>query len=326
MRRTIIIAALLVGAATYATVAISRGEIPPFVTVYEPEWSIGVCKTHDPLVLTDCQRGEMTLSKDDMGFDTDFIADPFIVKHEGTFFMFYEVWPTNATKGVIGVAESTDGVTFTHTGIALDEPYHLAYPAVHEVDGTHYMIPDASASNTVKLYRATGFPLEWEYVTTLVDERLVDATVFQHADRYWMLGTDHDGLRLFHSPELEGQWIEHPASPVTTNTTHSRSAGGVVSVDGALFRFAQDPVPTYGSKVRAIWISQLSTEQYAETVINRPVIEADGKGWNKLGMHQVSAIQDGDAWVVAVDGKTEGKGRRTMCVRCYLQGAIAKKN
>lgn len=50
--------------------------------------------------------------------------------------MFYESKTGESHQGDIGVAESTDGgVTFTHLGIALDEPWHLSFPYVFAYNG-----------------------------------------------------------------------------------------------------------------------------------------------------------------------------------------------
>ena len=54
---------------------------------------------------------------------------------------------------------------------------------------------------------------------------------------------------------------------ITNNKNSARPAGKVITYNGQLYRFAQDGVPLYGSKVRAYKITTLTTEKYEEQEI-----------------------------------------------------------
>ncbi len=91
---------------------------------------------------------------------------------------------------------------------------------------------------------------------------------------------------------------------VDGDVSRSRSAGGVVIVDGELVRFAQDNTDGYGKAVEAHVITTLTTTDYAEEQLaGGPVVAATGSGWTASGMHHVSAVETVDGrWRVAIDG------------------------
>ncbi len=117
--------------------------------------------------------------------------------------------------------------------------------------------------------------------------------------------TRDDTLQLFYADELLGPWQEHPLSPVVQNDPNiARPGGRVIQFDGRLIRYAQDDFPTYGNKVRAFEIIELSTTDYREIdVAENPILDGDGLGWNADGMHHIDPLQLSDGtWLAAVDG------------------------
>jgi 2-polyprenyl-6-methoxyphenol hydroxylase-like FAD-dependent oxidoreductase len=238
-----------------------------------------------------------------------FVADPFMVRREGCWYMFCEIFDSILRKGVIGLATSTDGANWTYERVVLEEPFHLAYPHVIEVDGAIYMVPDTADAN-VRLYRATRFPYEWQFVKVLVaGEHLSDSTLFRHGGRWWLLsasiGSGRDAeLLLFSATTIEGPWEEHPASPVASGPSTARPAGRVIVLDGQCVRFAQHGVPDYGSRVRAFEVLDLSETTYAECEVPAShVLAAGAEAWRRGGMHHVDAheLPDG-SWIACVDG------------------------
>jgi hypothetical protein len=242
-----------------------------------------------------------------------FVADPFMVRVERAWFMFFEVmaWRRGGKKGEIGLATSTDGFEWAYQGIVLSEPFHLSYPYVFADGREHYMIPESSAASSIRLYRASPFPERWVHVADLLTGgSFLDSSVFEHDGRWWML-TDasdlgkHDTLRLFQADRITGPWTEHPQSPVVAgNPRIARPAGRVVATRGRLLRFAQDCRSAYGSSVRALEIRRLDARGYEDAELaDAPVLAGSGHGWNRLGMHQLDAhqLEDG-SWIACVDG------------------------
>ena len=115
---------------------------------------------------------------------------------------------------------------------------------------------------------------------------------------------DHDALRLFHAPELDGRWAEHPSSPVVEgDSVRARPAGRVVVEDGRLLRFAQRCDTGYGLDVRAFEITELTRTRYSERELPGPVLAGTGQGWNAEGIHHVDTHRVGRGrWTACVDG------------------------
>lgn len=277
----------------------------------DPVWSIGILTGEGPLDLRDPEgTANPVLTRDDV---TDrmagFVADPFLIRDQETWYLFHEVWDHDEGQGDIGVATSADGRSWSYEGIVLDEPHHLSYPQVLAWEGSFWMVPESRKSGAIRLYRADALPGPWTPVATLLEGGpMTDPTVFRHEGRWWMLAADEssDALHLFLADELEGPWREHPASPVLEGDPRgARPAGRVVEHEGRLLRFAQDRTPEYGSRVWAFEIFELTPDAYRERLLgDGPVLEGSGRGWNRDRMHHLDAHRRGDGtWIAAVDGR-----------------------
>jgi hypothetical protein len=240
----------------------------------------------------------------------EFVADPLMIQVSGTWYCFFEVLNLESEAGEIGVATSEDLEHWRYGGIVLKEPFHLSYPYVFSWESELYMIPETSSVDSVRLYRATEFPGGWILDSTLLEGRLFgDASILRYAERWWMFvltSPNHDELRLYHSEELRGPWIEHPRSPIVANDPGSaRPAGRVVVTEQGIVRFAQDCRQVYGEAVRAFVVERLTPTEYQERAYHKdPLLGPSGRGWNRLRMHTVDAHPlPGGRWVACVDGR-----------------------
>jgi hypothetical protein len=240
-----------------------------------------------------------------------FVADPFMIRVDGSWYMFFEVmtWRGASRVGVIALATSRDGLSWSYQRVVLEEPYHLSYPYVFTSGSDHYLIPESRQGGAVRLYRADPFPHRWTFVANLLTgPALSDNSVFQWDGKWWMFtqtSVNHDTLRLFHAEALEGPWTEHPRSPIVDRDARiARPAGRVISLSDRPVRFAQDCRTNYGSRVHAIEITSLTTRDYAEAELDpAPILNGSGKGWNAGGMHHVDAhLLDDGRWIACVDG------------------------
>lgn len=277
----------------------------------EPEWSIGLRAGPAAWSLPETVGvGPALTAADVSDVPATFVADPFLVREGNAWWMFLEVMNWRSWKGEVGLATSGDGRTWRYEQIVLAEPFHLSYPQVFAADGETWMIPETAADGRVRLYRARRFPHAWEHAADLLEGLpFADATVVQHAGRWWMWvetsGGANDTLRLYAADVLRGPWREHPLSPVVRGDAMlARPAGRVVDVDGRLVRFAQNCRPAYGTDVRAMEITTLTADDYAERpVADVPVLAPSGHGWNAGGMHHVDPVRlDDGTWLAAVDG------------------------
>jgi hypothetical protein len=274
-------------------------------------WSIGLYSGDSPFCLA-ARPGIVNpvLTRESVtDVPAKFVADPFLVKRNGTWFMFFEVLNRQTGRGQIALATSDNTEDWIYQKIILAEPFHLSYPYVFQWNDEHYMIPESFWHGTVRLYKADDFPMRWSFVRSLIRARCADPSVFYFDDQWWMFicsnPSRNDALRLYFANDLLGPWLEHPASPIVKNDARkARPAGRVLVLADKIFRFAQDCVPNYGTQVRAFEISELTTTSYVETEnSNSPILTASGVGWNESGMHHVDPhLLPGGQWLACVDG------------------------
>lgn len=240
-----------------------------------------------------------------------FVADPFMLTWKGLHYLFFEVLNADRETGEIGYATSKDLRDWTYRGIVLREKFHLSYPYVFEENGSVYMVPECGDSGGIQLYRADCFPDRWVHVTTLMPGQgkyapILDSSLVKHQGRWYMFSYARkvDKMHLFSSGCLTGPWKEHPKSPIISGSPHyARPGGRVIEHNGALFRFSQDGIPNYGSKVWGFRITNLSECEYdEEPLLAKPVVAAGCEPWNGKGMHTVDPHRHGERLIVLVDG------------------------
>jgi hypothetical protein len=250
-----------------------------------------------------------------------FVADPFMIQVDKTWYLFMEIMNSKTTLGEIGLVTSRDGIKWEYQQVVLKEDFHLSYPYVFKHRGAYYMVPETLGTNAIRLYKAVNFPYKWEHVTDLIKGQFVDPTLFRHNNHWWMFACSspftHDTLNLFYANKLAGPFIEHPQSPVIIkDNRYARPAGRINNKDGKLFRICQDCYPLYGSRVRAFEILELNMVNYSEKEIaGSPILfeSEENKQWNSRGMHHIDAHQIEDKkWLACVDG-------------CYDNTPILKK-
>ena len=269
-------------------------------------WSIAIYTGSTPFNL---QPATPVLTRSDVtDIPADFVADPFILHRNRTWYMFFEVMHSDTKLGEIGLATSNDALTWTYDRIVLREPFHLSYPHVFAWQNHTYMIPEMLRAGTVCLYKALDFPYHWTRIAELIKGQHADPSLLRFNDRWWLFTCSppyrHDTLKLYFADELTGPWTEHPKSPLVRNDKRrARPAGRILKIGHRIFRFAQDCIPQYGSSVRAFEITKLTTNTYAEVELHIDILKASGNGWNAKGMHHIDALRQPDGqWLACVDG------------------------
>ncbi len=243
--------------------------------VLTPHWRVGWRHNDGPGVLERRDLdGPAWRTLPDAGHR--FLADPFPVAWRGREVIFAEELDHRTGKGSIAAVEIAGGVPRPAITV-LEEPWHLSYPFLIEEDGQLYMVPEASLSGEVALYRCLDFPARWERCATLLGEiEAADATIFRHGGRHWMTAVTRDGrggysdiLRIWHAPALLGPWEEHGLRPVAVDAGTARPAGAVVASDGHLWRPFQDCAEGYGRALGLARIDRLDPDHFNETVVAR---------------------------------------------------------
>jgi hypothetical protein len=275
-------------------------------------WSIGIYAGDSPFSL--CPHpsvgAQPVLSAADItGVPARFVADPFLVREGDRWHMFFEILEAATDRGVIGVASSEDGRTWRYQRVVLREAFHLSYPYVFLCNGTYYMLPESGFAAAIRLYRAVEFPYRWEFERELLRGVYWDPSIIQRDGVWWLFAQDDKAsLTLHYASELRGPWVAHPQSPVVAGSINiSRPGGRLIDYRGSIVRYTQDGEPTYGSRLRAFQVDELTTTAYREhEAADSPVLSGTGRGWNKTGMHHADAHRLADGrWIASVDGNRQ---------------------
>jgi len=274
-------------------------------------WSIGLYAGPSPLDLAPHAgvSNPVLTAADVTDLRAAFVADPFLAFAQDRWYMFFEIMPHGSETGVIGLAESRDGLHWEYRQVVLREPFHLSYPHVFAWQGDYYMTPETLAAGCVRLYRAVHFPERWQHIADLVAGQHADPTVFRAGDAWWLFTcpdpASNRSLRLFQATCLTGPWTEHPQSPVVASDARvARPAGRVIAWDKGWLRFTQDCRERYGLQIWAFRITTLTGTDYAEELARpTPLLSPAAGRWNGRGMHHVDAHPvSGGEWLAVVDG------------------------
>ncbi|WP_439624937.1 glucosamine inositolphosphorylceramide transferase family protein [Shinella sp.] len=197
---------------------------------HHAHWRIGYRFHHGPGVAETGRLGTgWKILPDSAG---RFYADPFVFHWQGRPYLFVEDYVQAARKAVISVVSFDDNGTAQTPRVVLEEPHHLSYPQVFERDGAVWMLPEASASGRLTLYRATGFPDRWHAEAVLLEGEISDATLLEHEGSLWLFATSRDGfgstsdtLAVFQAPTLLGPWRPHALNPILIDRRRARPGG-----------------------------------------------------------------------------------------------------
>jgi hypothetical protein len=296
-----------------------KNHIAPALKFRDEIWTIQIWGGKSPFHLAPLQatRNPVLSAQKVNDMVADFVADPFMTFENGRWYMFFEALEQQSRKGVICLATSDEGHDWTYCGVVLREDFHLSYPYTFKSGDTFYMVPESAQAGDVRLYRSTDFPMRWSFVTSLLTGAHRDPSILHFGGLWWLFSQSSENganaLRLHYASELTGTWIEHPHSPLIADDPHfTRPGGRILEYDGRLYRIAQDTYPEYGLQLFAFEILELTTESYAERLVeDGPILKGKGKGLFRERIHHLDAHQiDEGQWIAAVD-----HSRRTWAPR-----------
>ena len=223
-----------------------------------------------------------------------FWADPFPVRFQDKYFVFFEEYLYKDDKAHISVMEL--GQLGAGEPIpVLRRDYHLSYPFIFHWNNRHYMIPETAANKTVELYSCETFPETWKLETVLFEDVAArDATLFELDGLWWMFvaiadTNSSDELSIFFSSSPLGPWKPHKQNPVKSDVRNSRPAGRPFFWNGDLFRPAQDSSRRYGYAITINEIVRLTPTEFVEQEISKILPQ-----WRKdlLGTHTINICDD----------------------------------
>lgn len=237
--------------------------------------------------------------------DGTFIADPFVVSKGENIYIFVEEFDYKKAKGHISLTSINGAGIQGPIQTIIENPYHMSYPFIFEVNGIHYLMPETSSNNTIQLYRCVEFPAKWEFQQNLMENiNAKDSTLFYFEQKWWLFTSinetgfkeiAYNELFLFYSDDLfSGQWKSHPLNPIVTDAGFSRSAGKIFRKDGKIYRPSQDCKGNYGNAINFSQITVLNESDYQEVIISkvRPDWDVKLKGLHTFNFENDVAVID----------------------------------
>ena len=280
------------------------------------DWSIGIAETRIEDFLIHDRPPAVTWLPRRSGH---FAADPFGIERDGVLHVLFEDYDQRRGYGSIAhIAISEDG-TRSDPEIVLDPGVHASYPYLLEHDGAVFMLPETSAARGLVLYQAVEFPNRWRPALDLLPGiPAVDASVVLHEGTWWMFATRRDrgpnnNLFLWHSKAPTGPWIAHDANPVKTDARSARPGGTPFTVDGQLYRPAQDDSGSYGGGLVINRVDVLTPRHFEERPIKR------------LGPRPGSPARDGFHTLAAAGRRTLVDGNVRHLVPATLGLLVSQK-
>ncbi|MBK6774982.1 MAG: hypothetical protein IPG74_03735 [Flavobacteriales bacterium] len=276
------------------------------------QWNIGIL--HQPIASLLEDKPNLNIRWLPEPGKGQFRADPFGYILNGELNVLYEKFDYRTGLGEISRLRPKSDNVLKRSRSMLDTGAHLSYPFIVQRNDAVYCVPESAASGTVELYKVHVSNESLDHVCTLLNEPLVDPTLFEHGGFWWLLGTKapltNVELFAYWSRDMKGPFVPHLLNPIKHDVRSSRPAGTPFVRGTELWRPAQDSSNTYGGRIAFNRIDVLTPEAFSEVTV-KWLDPFKGTSFNK-GLHTVSAIGN----ITLVDGKryfnAEAQGRREL--------------
>lgn len=216
-----------------------------------------------------------------------YFADPFLVARDGRHWLFLEEYSFARDLGhltVLGLdgdlrVTSSEPVVLLPDYVALDT--HASFPCIFEHQGETYMIPETHQRGAVDLFVCERWPGRWRLVRRLLYGLDAADSMLVEEGGHWFLLTSVQGscpnrhLEIHHAPDLlSGCFQPHPVNTEKRygGNRHGtgRNAGTIIREHGGtLIRIMQDSTNFYGEGARAMAITTLTKQDFAEEPIDK---------------------------------------------------------
>lgn len=167
---------------------------------------------------------------------------------------------------------------------------HYSYPFSFLWEGQEQLLPEVASHSPQYFFSLEGDEQEQFVLKGLEQKRLADATLLQHEGWWYLFFGDnqnsHSLLNLWVSDSMQGEFKEHPSSPVCLSPSSARMAGRILTTEEGVFRFGQNNNRAYGAAITISEITELSPETYEERVCGSIKIN------DCLGPHSIDFIKD----------------------------------
>lgn len=214
-------------------------------------WNIGFVDISPEHLINKSQLGEIQWMKH--SYKDRFFADPFILRtSDNSIYLLAEEMCFQETKGwIVELVVDKETKRLKERFKILETNSHLSYPAYVRENGKVYVYPENGMSGSLKMYELDEKNHKLVNPVIILNEPVADATIFMKGEKYWMAATKYpitqEQVYLYCSDSIRGTYIQVDKQPFTTDRRFSRPAGNFFTVNGQLYRPAQDCLKIYGS-------------------------------------------------------------------------------
>ncbi len=204
-----------------------------------------------------------------------FLADPFVVKKNGSHYCFVEDLDYRTNRGSISAYKITSS-SCEPLGVVLEEDFHLSFPFIFEYQNELYMCPETHEKGEIRLYKCVDFPTKWEFQKTLMKDVSAAETMIFMRDNAWWLFTNIDNsgvgdhgcqLHIFSADNpLSDKWVAHENNPVVFDPLVARNGGLIVSQNEIYRVYQRQGFAMYGEACGIARITTLTPTEYVEDI------------------------------------------------------------
>jgi hypothetical protein len=230
-------------------------------------------------------------------------ADPFILDTgDGGFDILFEDYSLSDACGKIAVMSLDKQFRVINKKLLLDTGSHLSYPFIYREEGKIFVFPESASAGSLCCYEYNPVKKEFIFLKEIIKEPLLDSTIIFHQQKYWLFATrkgswSDQQLHLYYADSLLGEYKPHPRNPLVDDLSGARPAGHIISVDGELYRPAQNSRYTYGGSITLQRITRLDEQEYAETFYMN--LSPDRNRKENKGIYGFHTINAAGKWLVA---------------------------
>ena len=214
-------------------------------------WNIGFCEqTPEDLIASKALNPIQWLKHP---YRDRWFADPFILKvTDSEIIVFVEECPMDKPKGIISeLVVDRKTMALKERYVLLEKETHLSYPAIIRHQGKILVYPENGASGELNVYEYDANTHQLVNPVSILNESVADATILEKDNLFYLSATKFPDTQeksyLYESDSPYGPFIQISEYPFQTDLRFSRQGGGFFSVQGHLYRPAQDCFEQYGT-------------------------------------------------------------------------------
>lgn len=270
-----------------------------FFTV-ENDWEFGVAKTTIEKFITGSNLPRIKWFSMPRNV---FRGDPFGVKIDSVYYIFYEEYNKDKKYGIIRCMLLNSELKIIDDKVIIDDGTHFSFPVIFKYNDEFYLLPENYAKGKLTLYKAIKFPFEWKEEKVLLNLPCIDSIIF-YEDNYWWLIYSNANIDNFNSVlnlrknvDLFGDWDAAKEFTFNKEAYNTRCGGNVFKHNNMLYRVTQNCKDSYGQSLVINKVVNLSDTDFKE----EPVKEIILNNFGVSGCHTLNACGD----ITLIDRKRE---------------------